>query len=209
MCAPRNQLAQLALTAAVGYATGGSSLFASSAATSSGFLASGAAGGASLATQASTLSTLANAARIALPVIGAAGQVYSGYLQSQQALAKASFVDYQASQEIEASALRRVKRNRELARAVGKQRALYGISGVTLEDTPGDVISLTASNFAEDQYIDDFNTSQSILSKRTSADNLRRESKNLIIGGYTNAAGTLGTRGIDDILTTTTNYKKG
>ena len=46
MCAPRNQLAQLALTAAVGYATGGLAAGSTAATTSSGFLASGAAGGA-------------------------------------------------------------------------------------------------------------------------------------------------------------------
>lgn len=190
MCAPKNQIAQLALVAATAYATGGSSVFASGGATAA----------TTATTTSSTLSTLANAARIALPVLGAAGQVYSGYMQARLANQKANFLDYQAGTEREASALRKVRRNRELLRAIGKQNALYGVAGVTLEDTPGDIIALTASNYQEDQFYDDYNTAQSILSKTTSAENYRSEAKNLIIGGYTQAATTLGTRGIDNLL---------
>ena len=200
MCAPRNQLAQLALVAATAYVSGGSSLFASAG-------ASTAATAATTATSTSSvLSTLANAAKIALPVLGAAGQIYSGYMQANLANQRATFLDYQAGTEREASALRKARRDRELLKAIGKQRALYGVSGVTLEDTPGDIIGLTASNFAEDQFTDDFNTAQSIISKTTSAENYRTEAKNLVIGGYTSAATTLGTRGIDNLLTTNTVY---
>ena len=179
MCAPKKQLIQLALIGATAYATGGTSLFATSAAS---------------ATSASTLSTLANIARVAIPVIGAAGQVYTGYLQANMLKSQAIFTDYQATQESESYSLRKRRRARELARAIGQQRALYGVAGITLADTPGDIMSYTAANYAEDQYIDTFNTSQSILSKKFSSSQLRTEAKMAKISGWTGAAVTLGTR---------------
>ena len=195
MCAPKNDLAKLAIIGAAAYASGGTSLFATSTATTG-----------TVATNTTILQTLANAARVALPVMGAAGQVYQGYMNAQMLRNKAQFTDYQISTEKESYALRRVKRNRALAQALGKQRALYGMSGVTIEGTPGDILALTRANFAEDDFIDSYNTSQSILSKKFSASALRGEAKTSIIGGYTSAAVTLvGTRGIDDLLTTTTN----
>ena len=186
MCAPKKQLIQLALIGATAYATGGGSLIASASAS---------------ATSASTLSTLANIAKYAIPVIGAAGQVYTGYLQANMLKSQAIFTDYQATQESESYSLRKRRRARELARAIGQQRALYGVAGITLSDTPGDIMSYTAANFAEDQYIDTFNTSQSILSKKMSSSQLRAEAKMAKIGGWTGAAVTLGTRG--DLFKTT------
>ena len=128
MCAPKNDLAKLAIIGAAAYASGGTSLFATSTATTG-----------TVATNTTILQTLANAARVALPVIGAAGQVYQGYMNAQMLRNKAQFTDYQISSEKESYALRRVKRNRALAQALGKQRALYGMSGVTIEGTPGDI----------------------------------------------------------------------
>ena len=188
MCAPKNDLAKIALIGAVAYATGGTSLFSSAGtAIQSGIQA---------ARASSTLQTLASIAKVALPVIGATGQIYSGYITAQLKNQQANFTNYEIDQKKEAFALRKVKRLRAMAQAIGKQRALYGVAGVTLQDTPSDIIGQTASTFAEDQFIDTFNTSQGILSKQFQGEMLRTEAKNSIIGGYTNAAVTLGTRGL-------------
>ena len=174
MCMPKQQLFQLALIGATAYATGGASAF----------------------TSGSTLANLGNMARVAAPFIGAAGQLYTGYLQSQQLHQKANFVNYQAVTEKEAYALRKVKRLRALRIKIGEQRALFSSAGITLSGTPQDIMSYTAGNFAEDQFIDTFNTSQNILSKQFSAENLKHEAKISLLGGMTNAAITLGTRGV-------------
>ena len=195
MCAPKNDLAKIALIGAAAYATGGTSLFSSAGtAIQSGIQA---------AKASSTLQTLASVAKIAAPVIGAAGSIYTGYLQANQLNAKAGFVDYQVKGEEDAYALRKVKRARALRAAVGKQRALYGVTGVTLAGTPSDVLGQTAATFAEDDFIDAFNTSQNILSKQFSASSLRQEAKMSVIGGYTRAVTTIGTRGFGNFDTTT------
>tara|TARA_R100001086_G_scaffold55829_1_gene25148 strand:- start:3538 stop:4194 length:657 start_codon:yes stop_codon:yes gene_type:complete len=194
MCAPKNDLAKLAIIGAAAYASGGTSLFATSSASTAATAS---------ATNTTILSTLANAAKVALPVIGAAGQVYSGYMNAQMLRNRANFTDYQVGVEEESFALRKVKRQRALAQQLGKQRALYGLSGVTIEGSPGDILAQTRANYAEDEFIDAYNTSQSILSKKFSSTALRSEAKTAIIGGYTNAATTLGTRG--DIFTTVRN----
>jgi hypothetical protein len=138
-------------------------------------------------------------------VIGSAGSIYGGYVQANLLRQQANMVDYSIGQDREAFALRKAKRQRELVLAIGKQRARYGLTGVTLEGSPGDVLSLTAANFAEDQYIDAFNTSGSILSKEQKKDTLNKEADYSIVGGYTKAAQYLGTRGFSDLLTTQTN----
>lgn len=194
MCAPKNDLAKIALIGAAAYATGGTSLF-SSASTSIQ-------AGIQAARASSTLQTLVNVAKIAAPIIGAGGQIYGGYLQSQMLKNKANFVDYQVSGEKEAYSLRKVKRARALAMAIGKQRAMFGITGVSLEDTPSDLIGQTSATFAEDQFIDTFNTSQNILSKQFSAKSLRDEAKYSVFSGYTKAAVTLGTRGFANLGST-------
>jgi hypothetical protein len=199
MCAPRNNLVKLAILGAAAYATGGvaaGSIFS----TSGGSLAT-----AQTVNTASTLSRLATAAKYALPVIGSAGSIYGGYVQANLLRQQANMVDYSIGQDREAFALRKAKRQRELVLAIGKQRARYGLTGVTLEGSPGDVLSLTAANFAEDQYIDAFNTSGSILSKEQKKDTLNKEADYSIVGGYTKAAQYLGTRGFSDLLTTQTN----
>jgi hypothetical protein len=201
MCAPKNDLAKIALVGAAAYATGGTSLFTSAGtAIQSGIQA---------AQASSTLQTLASVAKVAAPIIGAGGSIYSGYLNAQVQRQKANFVDYQVETEKESYQLRKVRRARELRAAIGKQRALFGVAGVTLENTPGDLLAQTAANYAEDEFIDTFNTSQNILSKQMSAKALRSEAKVSVIGGYTKAATTLGNRGFMDIITTDTNPKDG
>ena len=183
MCAPKKQLLQIALIGATAYATGGGSLFASSAATSA-------------ATTGSTLQTLATVAKYALPIVGAAGNIYSGYMQAQMLNQKAGFTDFEIGMEKESYALRRAKRAREMNRMIGKQRALYGVSGVTISGTPGDILGQTRADYAEDEYIDSFNTSQSILGKTHQASIYKSEAKMAVISGYTKAAVTLGNRGL-------------
>ena len=146
----------------------------------------------------STLSTLANAAKFVLPAISAGGNILQGYMQSQILAQKANFVNFEIATEKSAFSLRKAQKRREMIQAIGKQRALYGVT----EGSPADVLGLTASNFAENVYIDAFNTSQKILGKEQQKDILNQESKNAIIGGYTAAATTLGTRGFMDIITT-------
>lgn len=188
MCAPKNKLAKIALVGAAAYATGGGSALFSS--------ASSAVQAATTAVKtSSTLNTLFNAARIAAPFIGASGQIYSGFLQAQQMQARANFTQFQAKTEKESYALRKIKRMRAMRAKIGQQRALYSAAGIKMEGTPGQILAQTAANFAEDQYIDSFNTSQSILSKNFSSDAYKSEAKASLIGGFTNAAITLGTRG--------------
>jgi len=197
MCAPKNQLIKTALIGAAIYATGGAA--ASSLLTTSGGVSAAAT---TTASTTSTLSTLAKAAKFVLPAISAGGNILQGYMNSQILAQKANFVNFEIATEKSAFSLRKAQKRREMIQAIGKQRALYGVTGTTLEGSPADVLGLTASNFAENVYIDAFNTSQKILGKEQQKDILNQESKNAIIGGYTAAATTLGTRGFMDILTT-------
>ena len=201
MCAPRNQLIKTALIGAAIYATGGAAA-GSLLSTSGGSLAAASTTAATTASTTSTLATLANVARYALPAITTAGNIYQGYMQSAMLTQKAGFIDFEIATSKEASALRKAKRNRALAIAIGKQNARFGLTGTTLEGSPGDVLSMTASNFAEDQYIDDFNTSQTILSKSNQSAILRQEAKYAKVGGYLNAVSYLGTRGFGDLIST-------
>ncbi len=201
MCAPKNQLIKTALIGAAIYATGGAAA-SSLLTTSGGSLAAASTTAATTASTTSTLSTLANVARYALPAITTAGNIYQGYMQSAMLTQKAGFIDFEIATTKEASALRKAKRNRALAIAIGKQNARFGLTGTTLEGSPGDVLSMTASNFAEDQYIDDFNTSQTILSKSNQSAILRQEAKYAKVGGYLNAVSYLGTRGFEDLIST-------
>ena len=203
MCAPKNQIAQLALVAAAAYATGGASAVAGNTAREAAIIANTGAATSS----GSVLATLGSFARASAPYIGAASSIYSGYLNSQMLQQKANFVDFKVGTEREAFALRKAKRTRDMLRKIGSQRALYGVSGVTIEGTPGDIIELTASNFREDQYIDAFNTSQKILGSQFSADQLRTESKVALLGGFVKAGTDIGVRGIDSLLTTETKPK--
>ena len=199
MCAPKNQLIKTALIGAAIYATGGAAA-GSLLTTSGGSMAAAS----TAATTGSTLSTLATAAKYALPVISAGGNILQGYMQSQILAQKANFVNFEIATEKSAFSLRKVQKRREMIEAIGKQRALFGITGTSIEGSPSDVLGLTASNFAENVYIDAFNTSQKILGKEQQKDILNQESRNSIIGGYTAAATTLGTRGFSDLITTTT-----
>ena len=198
MCVPRNNLARTALLGAAIYATGGAAA-SSLLSTSGGSMAAAT----STASTTSTLSTLANAARYVLPAISAGGQIFQGYMNANIMRQKANFVNYEIASEKSAFALRKAKKQREMIQAIGKQRALYGVTGTTLEGSPADVLGLTASNFAENIYIDSFNTSQKILGKEQQKNILESEAQASIIGGYTSAATTLGTRGFMDIITST------
>ena len=183
MCAPRKVLT-IAAIAGLAVATGGLSVGATAGAASATTAASSAAvatgGGASYAATTSTLSSLTTAlkvglkyANVAAPLIGASGMVYSGQVQKGILEQQAAFSNFQASQESETYALRKDQRRRELARALGKQRALYGTSGVALENTPTDILASTARSFSEDDFYDRYGTSGRMVSANISADNLR------------------------------------
>lgn len=203
MCAPAKDIAKTALIGAAVYATGGAAL-SSVLATSGGSMAAAAT---TTATTTSTLQTLYNAARIGLPIISTAGNIYQGYLQSQILKQKANFVNYEIATEAEAFALRKWKKKREMRQALDKQRALYGLTGATIEGSPTDVLEGTAADFAENIYVDAFNTSQKIIGKKQQQQILEQESQYAVLGGFVNAATVLGTRGFMDRgpKTTTTN----
>ena len=82
------------------------------------------------------------------------------------------------------------------------------MSGVTIAGSPGDILGQTRADYAEDEYIDTFNTSQSILGKTHQASIYKSEAKMAVISGYTKAAVTLGNRGlfnygsVDDVQST-------
>jgi hypothetical protein len=204
MCAPTRDLAKIAVIAAAAYATGGSSLFASSTAAATTASTASAAGGLGIVgadvaaagfNWSGMFSTLSSVAKVATPIIGAAGTIYQGVVNANLLKSKANFVDFSVGMDMEASALREIKRQRALANAIGTQRARYGITGVSLEGTPTDILEETSAKFAEDQYIDDFNTSQRIYSKTMSAEGLRQEAQATQLGGVVNAAVILGGRG--------------
>ena len=188
MCAPRKVLT-IAAIAGLAVATGGLAAVATG-------------GGASYAATTSTLSSLTTAlkvglkyANVAAPLIGASGMVYSGQVQKGILEQQAAFSNFQASQESETYALRKDQRRRELARALGKQRALYGTSGVALENTPTDILASTARSFSEDDFYDRYGTSGRMVSANISADNLRMSGEQAQLGGLLNAEMTLAQRG--------------
>jgi len=205
MCAPRKVLT-IAAIAGLAVATGGLSVGATAGAASATTAASSAAvatgGGASYAATTSTLSSLTTAlkvglkyANVAAPLIGASGMVYSGQVQKGILEQQAAFSNFQASQESETYALRKDQRRRELARALGKQRALYGTSGVALENTPTDILASTARSFSEDDFYDRYGTSGRMVSANISADNLRMSGEQAQLGGLLNAEMTIAQRG--------------
>ncbi len=202
MCAPKKIVPLLAV-GALAFATGGLSFAGSSAAASTSAAVVKGGADAALFSQASTLKTLSTAlqtgikyANTAAPLIGASGLVYSGQIQKsileQQAMASM----YSASQEEETFKLRRDQRRRELVRALGRQRALYGVSGVRLEDTPTDVLASTSRAFAEDDFYDRYGTASRIMSAGISADNLRASGDQAQLGGLLSAELTLARRGL-------------
>mgnify|MGYP001981676693 CR=1 FL=1 len=135
-------------------------------------------------------------ANTAAPLIGASGLVYSGQIQKSILEQQAAFSNFQSSQETETYALRKDQRRRELAKALGKQRALYGISGVRLEETPTDIFASTARSFAEDDFYDRYGTAGRIVSRNVSASNLRTSGQQAELGGLLNAELTLARRGL-------------
>ena len=207
MCAPRKLLPVIAI-GALAAATGGLSVGATTAASSS-TAATTAASTANIGTalhganSATTLTSLSNALQTSLkfvntaaPIIGAGGLVYSGQVQKGILEQQAFATSFQAAQEEETYKLRKSQRRRELARALGKQRSLYGISGVRLEDTPTDIFQSTARSFAEDDFYDRYGTASRIVSAGISADNLRKSGEQAELGGLLNAELTLARRGI-------------
>ena len=205
MCAPTRDLVKIAAIAAAAYATGGTSLAASgttaAATTASTTSAAGGLGivGADVAATgfnwSGMFSTIGNVAKIATPIIGAAGSIYQGILTSNALAAKANIVNFEQGVSGEAYQLRRIRRQREAAQAIGKQRALFGLTGVGIEGTPTDVLEQTSARFAEDQYYDLFNTSGKMYSQELTAENLRLEAESARTGGYIKAATTLAMRG--------------
>ena len=208
MCAPRKLLPIIAI-GALAAATGGLSVGATTAASSTTAATTTAATSANVlpalhgAQSASTLTSLSNALSTSLkfvntaaPIIGAGGLVYSGQVQKGILEQQAFATSFQAAQEEETYKLRKSQRRRELARALGKQRSLYGISGVRLEDTPTDIFQSTARSFAEDDFYDRYGTASRIVSAGISADNLRKSGEQAELGGLLNAELTLARRGI-------------
>ena len=202
MCAPKKLLPVLAI-AGLAVATGGLSVGATTAATGATTAVTPATLIPQLGSQASTLSNLGNALKVGLkfantaaPLIGAGGLVYSGQLQKSILEQQANYANFQSAQEEETYALRKDQRRRRLAIALGKQRALYGISGVRLDETPTDILSSTARSFAEDDFYDRYGTSGRMLSASLSADNLRLSGKQAELGGLLDASLTLSRRGI-------------
>lgn len=211
MCAPRKLLPILAI-GALAVATGGLSVGATTAATgaTTATTASSAASTAALASEVSyvasstsTLSNLGNALKVGLkyansaaPLIGASGLVYSGQVQKGILESQAAYSQFQSAQEEETYALRKDQRRRRLAIALGKQRALYGISGVRLEETPTDILSSTARSFAEDDFYDRYGTSGRMTSASLSAGNLQASAEQAELGGLLSAELTLARRGV-------------
>lgn len=209
MCAPTRDLVKIAAIAAAAYATGGTSLAASGTAAAGTTASTAALSTTSLAIPttvygqtaaagfnwAGMFSTIGNVAKIATPIIGAAGSIYQGILTSNALAAKANIVNFEQGVSGEAYQLRRIRRQREAAQAIGKQRALFGLTGVGIEGTPTDVLEQTSARFAEDQYYDLFNTSGKMYSQELTAENLRLEAESARTGGYIKAATTLAMRG--------------
>ena len=201
MCAPRKLLIPLAIGGALAVATGGLSIGTTTAATKPAVTP--ATLFPQLSTQTSTLKSLSSALKLGLkyantaaPLIGAGGLVYSGQIQKSILEQQAAFSAFQSAQESETYSLRKDQRRRRLAIALGKQRALYGITGVRLEETPTDILSSTARSFAEDDFYDRYGTSGRIVSAGLSAENLRASGGQAELGGLLSAELTLARRGI-------------
>ena len=208
MCAPRKLLPIIAV-AGLAVATGGLSVGASTAATTSTTAAKTATTTANIGTalhgvhKASTLKSLSTAlqtglkfANSAAPLIGASGLVYSGQIQRNILEQQAAYSNFQSAQEEETYQLRKDQRRRRLAIALGKQRALFGISGVRLEETPTDILTSTARSFAEDDFYDRYGTSGRMTSAKISASNLRQSGEQAELGGLLSAELTLARRGV-------------
>jgi len=208
MCAPKNDLAKLAIIGAAAYATGGISLGSTAATTAREAYIIANSGATATASTTSVLTTLLNTARTALPIIGAAGNVYSGYLQSQILKQQAGAIGYEIAAETDAFAMRKAIKRREMIKAIGKQNALYGITGTTLEGSPADVLSLTAANYQQDIFTDAWNTSGKILGKKQQADILNQEANAAVVSGFVKAGTYLGTRGFGDLITKTVTTPK-
>ena len=202
MCAPRKLLPIIAI-AGLAVATGGLSVGATTAATTSTTAATTAATTASTTAnfgtafhatqQASTLKSLSTALQTGLKFansaapVGAGGLVYSGQIQKNILEQQAAYSQFQSAQEEETYALRKDQRRRRLAIALGKQRALFGISGVRLEETPTDILTSTARSFAEDDFYDRYGTSGRMTSAKISASNLRQSGEQAELGGLLSA----------------------
>lgn len=200
MCAPRKLLPVLAI-GALAVATGGAS--AGALASSSVTATTPATLLPQLGTQASTLTNLTTALKTSLkfvntaaPIIGAGGLVYSGQIQKNILEQQAAYSNFQSAQEEETYQLRKDQRRRRLAIALGKQRALFGISGVRLEETPTDILTSTARSFAEDDFYDRYGTSGRMTSAKISASNLRKSGEQAELGGLLSAELTLARRGV-------------
>lgn len=68
-------------------------------------------------------------------------------------------IEIQKQNDAAALALRTQDRQRQLAQASGRQAALYGASGVTLDGSPTAVMADTAGEGARQQFADNFNSS--------------------------------------------------
>lgn len=211
VCAPRKALVPLIIAGGLAVATGGISIgatTATTASTASTVVPASVAGmeaaivGSSIAPT-TTLGSLSSALKVGLkyantaaPLIGSAGLIYSGQIQKGILEQQAAFSEFQAGQEEETYQIRKDQRKRQLAIALGKQRALYGTSGVAIENTPTEILQSTASSFAFDQYVDRYQTASRMTSANLSASNLKTSASQAELGGLLNAELALARRGI-------------
>lgn len=204
MCAPTKDLAKIAIAGAAIYATGGAAAgsilstsggsMATTATTSS--FASSIASTYNAVTSSGLFKTLSTVSKIATPILGAVGSIYTGYMNAAMLETQANFVDYSIIQEGEAAGLRKTQRDRAKRKALAEQYAKYSQTGITLEGTPTDILGETSAKFAEDQFVDDYNTALKITTQKFSASQLRAEAQAAQLGGFVNAAMVLGTRGL-------------
>ncbi|MGJ4857072.1 hypothetical protein ACN6KF_003056 [Labrys sp. La1] len=123
--------------------------------------------------------------------MGAVGAIQQGSAAKAQADAQADAYRRQALIETQTGEYQAARRQDQVNNTMGTQTALVGGSGVTLDGSPSDVISSTASEGALD-------TSAIRWNARNQADTLNYQAKlsnisgkNAQTGSYFNAAGSL------------------
>lgn len=127
--------------------------------------------------------TVGGALTTAAPYLLAAGTLYS--MQQNIAIGnqQAAYSQVQAKMAQDAYALRKQARKKEMAQAIGQQRALYSVSGVDIfEGTPVDVFADTASNFGYEQFSDAYDTAGRIYGYEESGRQAKKEGYNRAFG---------------------------
>ena len=115
-------------------------------------------------------------------LIAPAGTLYS--MQQNVALGnqQAALASFQADQTERAYLERKEQRKKQLRRIVGRQRALYSASGVTLEGTPTDVFADTAREFAYEDFADKFDAYSNVVSQRYQSSIYRQSGRQAAFG---------------------------